>query len=536
VTSNVERANANGDVRALRRPAAGWPVVVGVGAVAAVYLLVVGFHPASPRAMVAFGDLSLVAASAFGAVACVVAYRRVNGSARYGWALIGAGSVSWMIGQSLWSFYELVTHWLMPYPSLADVAYLLCLPLIVAGMAVLIPAGRGKLRTVLDVLIVSASLLVVSWAFIMEPSIYATGGTAVELVVGLAYPIGDVAMVTMALILLGYVARSQRGVVGMLAAGALAMSVSHGFYAYLVAHHSYVAGTLVDFGGFGGFLLVGLAALSTRTGSGRRESDQNSTLWIVLPYAPLVVAVATSVVLTLLYGQTGAVVYFLDVLIVALVVARQLVSVRDNLVLTRQLGVAVRDLRSRERQLQHLAFHDQLTGLANRVMFLDRAEHAVARQNREGYLLALLYIDLDGFKQVNDELGHWAGDRVLATVAGRLRDCVDSSDTLARLGGDEFAILTEGLRSADEAVVAADRVTQTLQPPYDVDGHAFRVTGSVGVALRHAGSAPVEDMLHRADGAMYAAKLAGKGRFVVAPTEPERPLLDAPEGVRHAAQ
>ncbi len=500
------------------RPLVGWPILTAVCATAAVYLLTVGLRPATAYAMVVFGDLSLAAASLFGTIACLVAYRRVVGTTRYGWALIGAGMASWTLGQLIWSFYELVTHWMMPYPSVADLFYLLSLPLAVAGMAALITARRGKLRTLLDVLIVSASLLFVSWAFIIGPQVYAVGGTIPELAVGLAYPIGDVAMLTMALLLLGYVGPDQRIAVGLLAVGALALSVAHGFYAYLVAHEAYVAGTLVDFGWFGGFLAMGVGALYARAERERTDSDQNSVLWVALPYVPLGVAMVSSVVLTVRYGWNGAFLYFLEVIIVALVVARQLVSVRDNLVLTRQLGVVVHDLRARERQLNYLAFHDQLTGLANRVQFLDRAEHAVARQNREGDLLALLFIDLDGFKQVNDELGHHAGDRLLIAVTGRLKGCVRASDTLARLGGDEFAVLIEGLRSQDEAEVAAGRITHALDEAFNVDGRATTVTGSVGVALRYPGPAPVDDMLHRADWAMYAAKLAGKGRYVIAPT------------------
>jgi diguanylate cyclase (GGDEF)-like protein len=513
----------------------GLPFAVA-GAVAVVYLLIVGLRPAGASAMITFGDVALLAPPLFGAVACVVAYRRVEGSARYGWALIGAGMAAWALGQVLWSFYDLVLHQLSAYPSLADVGYLLNLPLTFAGIAGLITTRYVKLRTLLDVPIILASLLFVSWAFIIGPKLHAAGGNRLELVLGLAYPVGDVAMVTLALMVLIHVDPEQRLAVGLVAAGALGLSVSHGVYSYLIERGAYVVGTLVDFGWFGGFLLMGLGALSVRAGRMHSSPEQNQTLCVVLPLLPLAVAISTSVVLTVRYGWTGTFLFYLEVLIVVLVAARQLVSLRDNLVLTRQLGVTVQDLRVRERQLHYLAFHDQLTDLANRTQFHDSAEDAVARQNREGTLLAMFLIDLDGFKQVNDELGHRAGDHLLTAVAGRLLGCVLATDTLARLGGDEFALLSEELRTVEEVKIAARHITMALEPPFYVDGRAVTISGSVGVALRHPGPAPVDDMIHQADSAMYAAKLAGKRRYVIAPApsgeDGGSPVQPTPANVR----
>jgi diguanylate cyclase (GGDEF)-like protein len=494
----------------------------------AVYLVIVAVGPGTTWSMIVFGDLALVAAPLLTAIACVVAYRRVTGSARYGWALIGAGMAAWLLGELIWCFYELIRHWAIPYPSLADVFYLMTLPLMIAGMLALFTARPGAVRALLDGFIVSASLLFVSWALIIGPIIDRGQGNRWATVVALAYPLGDVALVTMALILLGHVAPDQWEPVGMLVAGALLLAVSDSLFVYLAERHTYVAGTFADVGWFGGFLVIGLAALSARTEHGRPDTyHKTSSLWLMLAYAPLAVAITTGVVITVRYGWIGSFLYFLGTLIVVLVAAHQLVDARENRTLTRQLGVAVHGLRVRERQLHHLAFYDQLTGLANRGLFQDRAEHAVARHDSGDELMAVFFVDLDGFKQVNDELGHRAGDRLLCAVADRLLGCVGPADTLARLGGDEFAILCERLRTADEAEVAADRITHALMPPYNVDGYRIRISGSVGVALHGAGRASADDMLHRADSAMYAAKLGGKGRYVVASAE-EPHLLTEP--------
>jgi diguanylate cyclase (GGDEF)-like protein len=170
-------------------------------------------------------------------------------------------------------------------------------------------------------------------------------------------------------------------------------------------------------------------------------------------------------------------------------------------------------LRERDAELQHLAFHDPLTGLANRALFYQRVEHALVTHNRSGSTLAVLFVDLDGFKQVNDERGHGAGDFVLAEVAVRLRRCVRASDTVARLGGDEFAVLAELMTAPEHAEVVADHIVRALQAPFDISGESVTVTASVGVVFRRPGASAADDLLRSADEAMYAAKVSGKDRY-----------------------
>ncbi|GAB7046355.1 hypothetical protein JCM9534A_14810 [Catenuloplanes indicus JCM 9534] len=170
-------------------------------------------------------------------------------------------------------------------------------------------------------------------------------------------------------------------------------------------------------------------------------------------------------------------------------------------------------LREREQELQHLAFHDPLTGLANRLLFYDRLTHALHTHAREGRTFAVLFIDLDGFKEINDRHGHQAGDTVLRTVADRLREGLRVADTVARFGGDEYAIILESLTGADDARVAAERVIAEVQAPIALkDGTAVGVSASVGIAVNQPG-ASADDIIRDADTAMYTAKTAGKNRF-----------------------
>jgi diguanylate cyclase (GGDEF)-like protein/PAS domain S-box-containing protein len=159
-----------------------------------------------------------------------------------------------------------------------------------------------------------------------------------------------------------------------------------------------------------------------------------------------------------------------------------------------------------EEQLRHLAFHDSLTGLANRALFGDRLEHALSRRNSEDEPMGLLLIDLDDFKTINDNHGHLAGDDVLVEVAQRLRNSLRPSDTVARLGGDEFAVLIH--QAADEGDVerAAARIVELLAPVFTVRGEDVSIHASIGVAFSSSGDATSDDLMRKADAAMYAAK------------------------------
>jgi diguanylate cyclase (GGDEF)-like protein len=178
-------------------------------------------------------------------------------------------------------------------------------------------------------------------------------------------------------------------------------------------------------------------------------------------------------------------------------------------------------LRERESDLQFLALHDPLTRLANRTLFYERVQHALLTRYRSASPLAVFFIDLDGFKQVNDERGHSAGDGVLIEVAARLHTCLRASDTIARLGGDEFAVLAELLTAPDHADVVAGRIVQALQAPFHVNGEPATITASVGVVVCRPSASAAEDVLsvdeliRSADEAMYAAKASGKDRYVL---------------------
>ncbi|MBF0108651.1 MAG: diguanylate cyclase [Magnetococcales bacterium] len=166
-----------------------------------------------------------------------------------------------------------------------------------------------------------------------------------------------------------------------------------------------------------------------------------------------------------------------------------------------------------EEQLRFLANHDPLTQLPNRVLFHSRLEWSVARSRRDRSSMALLYIDLDRFKWVNDTLGHVAGDLLLQEAARRLFSCVRESDTVGRLGGDEFAVILADLRECADAGKVARHMLQELARPFDLDGRQASISGSIGIAFFPDDAQEIDLLIQKADAAMYYAKQAGKNTF-----------------------
>jgi diguanylate cyclase (GGDEF)-like protein/PAS domain S-box-containing protein len=179
------------------------------------------------------------------------------------------------------------------------------------------------------------------------------------------------------------------------------------------------------------------------------------------------------------------------------------------------LLIDITDRKRLESKLIHDALHDPLTGLANRVLVRDHVERALARQGRGLGVVAVLFVDLDDFKHVNDSYGHPVGDEILVQVAARMVDAVRAEDVVGRQSGDEFAVVLERVANQGEAILAAERILRELRRPIVLGGRSIVVGGSIGIALAPEHDATVEDLVTRADGAMYAAKAEGKGTYAV---------------------
>ncbi len=199
--------------------------------------------------------------------------------------------------------------------------------------------------------------------------------------------------------------------------------------------------------------------------------------------------------------KRGALFGFIALIVMGLVVGR--------------MGDLDRKVKKYAFELQHQAFHDPLTGLPNRALFSDRLEHARARASRGGSSVAVLFLDLDGFKRINDLHGHAIGDLLLQAVSHRMQETVRVGDTVARLGGDEFVVLIEDIEGLDTAQQVADRLTSQLARPFIMSDMVYSISVSIGISYCPTGESRPGDLLRQADRAMYQAKAAGTGRYEV---------------------
>ena len=569
--------------------------------------------------------------------------RRETGRTERAWRLLGLACLSWGCGQAAWTWYESVLGRDVPFPSIADVGYLAFVPLAAAALLAFpsVPTRlSSRVRTVLDGLLIASALLFMSWMVVLGPLLEA-GGDPLTLTIGLAYPLGDVVIITILLFASSH--RRQRESFGrasrlVLFAGLLAFAVADTGFVFLTNSGSYASGSLIDIGWFCAFAAIFLAAAMRSHDAEPQSPDDDvpERFAVLVPYVPVVLAVLLGGFALAFGDGLGQFLGWNALALLILAVIRQVAALLENLSLTTHLELRVqertaeldrseqrfrslvqsssdvvtvingdgaityqspsigrvlghdsdglldtsyfdlvhlddhvdlttliessmqrqgtnvaaelrirsgdggwchaevlgtsllddahvagillnaRDVTERkalESQLSHQAFHDPLTNLANRALFADRLEHALKQAARRRRPLAVLYFDLDGFKGVNDTLGHVTGDLLLKEVASRLAASVRVGDTISRWGGDEFGILLEELATDAEANAAAERLIDALREPFSVAGTEVFISASIGIVVSELGAEACDDLLRYADLAMYRAKADRPGSY-----------------------
>jgi diguanylate cyclase (GGDEF)-like protein len=490
-----------------------FPVVMMAGALATVvaFLVAVRLHPGGPTAARAVDDVGQLIAAAAASAAAGWRSRRSSRQAGRCWLLMSAATGSWALGEGAWSYYELLAGRQTPFPSVADAGFLLFAAL---AMAALLSwpsdalRGAARWRGLLDGVLVAGSLFIITWVSALGSVVRAGADGLFAYAVSLAYPISDLVLLTLTVLVASHARQATRSGLAMLAAGLACLSLADSGFAYLSAQGTYATGSLVDAGWFGGFLLIAAAACSAAvepTEHGGPTLALESRAKTLLPYLPagLGLAVAVGAALS---GPGQQVPLIAATTVMTALLTRQLLAVLDNRRLFGELVEA-------QHELRYQAFHDPLTGLANRALFTDRLRHGIELHRRDLRPLGLLYCDLDGFKTVNDTLGHEAGDQVLRAAAERLRAVTRPGDTVARMGGDEFAILIE---DGGDAIGLAARILDAFGQPATVGREAVSLSASIGVAELTATTPPTqpEALLQGADAAMYQAKRNARGSAV----------------------
>jgi diguanylate cyclase (GGDEF)-like protein len=453
-------------------------------------------------------DYAETIAPMIAAAVCWWTATRSQGRARAGWIIIGASAALWGTGQAAWTWQELVLHLDNPFPSPSDAGFLASVPVLLLGLFTLPvwPAGSGaKLRAIGDGLITAGGLVVISWHTLLAAIVAHPADSALAQGLSLAYPISDAIVVTVLVIMWTRATAVSRAPIVMLGLGLGLIAISDSTFAYLQAQGSFGSGGVVDLGWVAGYLVVALAALHALDRPIVR-SRPRALRWrsAALPYLPLPAAIVFALREHFSAGGISPFTLFTGLALFSLVLLRQALSVQENMSLLRRLA-------ANEVELNHRAEHDALTDLANRGTFIGRVDRWLAEPSASS-LSAMMFVDLDDFKQVNDSLGHSVGDEAIIDVGRRLQSCMRDGDLVGRLGGDEFAIFLTRLPDVGHLVGIAERIIEALNEPFHSSDMRASVCGTIGIAIAEPGHDAAE-LLRRADLAMYAAKARGKGLF-----------------------
>jgi diguanylate cyclase (GGDEF)-like protein/PAS domain S-box-containing protein len=591
----------------------------------------------------------VTALAAVTVIPAALAGRCTRGVRRWGWWLIGLAGVSWAVGNVLYTANPDAVS-----PALNDLFYLGEIPLAAAGLVMVgsqHATRAGLIRLMLDALTVVPATVFISWALVLhfiwqtdtDPS---NGYSVAATITYLAYPLTDILLVALALLVVARRTDRLRLSIGLIAIGYLSLAIADSGYNYYTSLGTYTGSTVfsTELGYSLGFSLIALGLLEVWLGTrpalqadaGQRASRDSG----LLCYLPVAGAVVIAIRQELIHAPGDGVLFWSGLIVLGMVLLRQMLSLRENESLRRNVerrmeellgergklksnaqrfrslienssdvivildsdlcvswvsdslrnvfgskpdtivgasvealihpddrarvmrafrdglrdsgqssvidcrvrdsqgkvhtvdihvaqlledpavrGVVlnVRDVTERrelEDQLLHQALHDPLTNLPNRVLLMDRLEHELdRRRGPDQFGPAVLFLDIDGFKTVNDTQGHHAGDVLLQQVGERLKNVMRPGDSIARMGGDEFAVIV--VNSAGTAGVdhVAARLVSAMATPFRVEEHEFLISSSVGVALSLNGGDTAGDLLQQADLAMYRAKELGGNRF-----------------------
>jgi diguanylate cyclase len=444
-------------------------------------------------------------------VAMIVGIRRYRPRSPSAWYAMAAGQSLWFLADTSFNWQQDVMH-VTTFPTISDAFYLLGYPVFAVGLALLVK-GRTRVQRdlgpLLDTATVTAGLSLLSWVLLARPTIESMQHSPGAAGVAAAYPVMDILLVGGAVRLLSTGGGRTSAFRYLMLALALLIAAD----TLSVAFDLFATNTVsaVEYLWLLSYVAWGAAALHPSMTKLSDPVVQLDLRFRGIRLLALVLATLIAPAILAVHQVTGV---EIDVwaVIIGSVVMVLLVVIRMNLAIG-QISSAHEALEVLQDELAVQATHDPLTGLSNRIQSMRLLAGALGRARRRKSSIGLLFIDLDGFKQVNDNHGHRSGDEVLRQVAVRMTEALREGDFVGRLGGDEFVVGIEDATDENAAATLANRLIASISQPIMVSKDlTVRVGASVGIAMGRGGETDVETLLHEADLAVYRAKNAGKGR------------------------
>ena len=417
------------------------------------------------------------------------------------WMWFAAGLTSFLTADVIYYLLELTSSDGTPFPSIADPFYLGMYPLMIVGLTKMVravrPGGtRADAATFIDAAVVGIAMFGALWVLFVDTVFETATNTTAALLTQLAYPVMDVALLAVAA-RLAVTLHLKHPPFALILASLGSLAIADTAYGIYNANGAFQTGTFIDAFWLAFYVLLAAAALHPDVRSPGQAPESVNKLTgrqlAIMFFATLGVPL-----IDLIWGtQADRVVTIITSALLFLLILIRVFSL-------------MRVIQASQDRLRFDAGHDSLTGLANRTLFSERTAGAL-EHNDEG--VSVLFVDLDDFKNVNDSLGHAAGDALLAEVAERLQACVTSEDTVARFGGDEFAVLLENTPNRRDVAAVARKALEALNDPIDLGARTVRASASIGIATYDDHTKDVESLMRNADVAMYLSKARGKGRF-----------------------
>lgn len=482
------------------------------------------------------GDFFSITAPIMAGIVLWKISRKMDKSIKTFWLLISLGCFSYGAAEGIWNYYELFLKVEVPYPGWTDLFYMLQVFFYLLAFLHRIWSKRNGLhliKFIFDTCIIMTVAISFNWHFIIRDILAQKENDFLYTFVSLSYPVSDLILLLGAIsFYMGSRKFFSSKVLYIIFASLVIQVYADTAFLYLTAHSLYMSGGLYDPLWSLGLLLMGIAGIGDLRNQRERESgkglqDCNSdgesdtfSFRIVLPY----VTVILLLVVMITYSKEINSLIVGSVVSILLVIFRQIFTLQENKsllkkyhVLNEELELKIEErtieisnkneqLLSAVQNMKHMAYHDVLSGLPNRRMFLEKLTEAIAEAKKNSLKFAVAFIDLDRFKNINDTLGHDLGDLLLQYVSKQMVQVLGKNATISRQGGDEFTILLNRLADESELIQSLHNIQSILANPIQINGHELHVSMSIGIAFYPKDGQSPEELLKHADMAMYSAK------------------------------